>query len=185
MKNPPPATQEGTDWFYRQLVQSDFMKNADEQGFPIGFEALHLRKDFLDQGVEPYAFMEHRFDAGADQTVLGYIHRCIGKTEFVKLRSVTPRYLRCTRDIDCRMCPTAINCAQIPCWQKGMRLGYLRVPPMEMPDINKHLKSGICSLHGGPTRMDLRYCTPDIGNALNGINQLCLGLVRPSFRTAM
>ena len=30
MEHPPPATQDGADWFYRQLVQSDFMILADE-----------------------------------------------------------------------------------------------------------------------------------------------------------
>ena len=58
MKHPPPATQEGADWFYRQLVQSEFMKRADEQRFSTGLEALHFIQDFLDQGFESWTFQD-------------------------------------------------------------------------------------------------------------------------------
>ena len=40
MKHPPPATQAGAEWFYRQLVQSDFMILADETRISTGLEAL-------------------------------------------------------------------------------------------------------------------------------------------------
>ena len=62
MKHPPPATQEGADWFYRQLVQTNFMKLADETRISIGLETLHLIQDLLDQGFETWQFQEHRFN---------------------------------------------------------------------------------------------------------------------------
>ena len=183
MENPPPKTQEGRDWFYRQFVQTDFMKKADKGGYPLGFEALHLRKDFINAGLEPIAFMETSFDDRADQTVLGHVHRCVGKKEYIEMRNMTPRYIRCTMRIDCRMCPTALNASQLPCFEDGMRIGYFRVPAMQMADIEKHLRNGICSLHGGCTRMDLRYCGPTMGFTFNGINNMSLGLVGSNYRT--
>lgn len=88
----------------------------------------------------------------------------------MSLRAVTPRYIRCTLHLDCRMSPQAYNSVPFPCFQKGMRLGYLRVPPMMMANIYNHLKCGIASPHGGTTRLEFRYCTPRLADALNGLN---------------
>ena len=56
MKIPPPATQDGADWFYRHLVQSDFMILSDETRTSTVLEALHLIQDLLDQGFHTWQF---------------------------------------------------------------------------------------------------------------------------------
>ena len=119
--------------------------------------------------------METSFDDRADQTVLGHVHRCVGQKEYIEMRNMMPRYIRCTMRIDCRMCPTAVNASQLACFEDGMRIGYFRVPAMQMADIEKRLRNGICSLHGGCTRMDLRYCGPSMGFTFNGINNMSWG----------
>lgn len=50
---------------------------------------------------------------------------------------------------------------------------------MLMADIYKHLKSGISSLLGGTTRMDFRYSTPRMADALHGINDFKWGWLDP------
>ena len=99
MKNPPPATQDGADCFYRQLVQSDFMILADETRTSIGLEALHLIQDLLDHDFQIWQFQERRHNVRTDKTVLAGINRCLGKYEFMNLREVTPRYIRCTMQL--------------------------------------------------------------------------------------
>ena len=41
---------------------------------------------------------------------------------------------------------------------------------MMMANIYNHLKCGIASPHGGTTRLEFRYCTPRLADALNSIN---------------
>ena len=73
MQTPPANTQAGRDEFYRMFVQTDFLKKASKEGRSLGFEALFLRKDFIEAGIEPSVFMENQLDDGTDQIVLGHM----------------------------------------------------------------------------------------------------------------
>ena len=93
MQDPPPATQDGRDEFYRTFVRSSFLKKAHKEGYSLGFEGLFLNADFTEAGIDACVYMREHYDDRADQTIFVQINRCLGKKEFLECRLVTPRYV--------------------------------------------------------------------------------------------
>lgn len=149
-------------------MQSSFLRKAHKEGYSLGFAGLFLKADFVEAGIEPCVYMEEHYDDRTDQTVLVQINRCLGKKEFLESRLVTPRYVRVSKGLDVRVSPTALNASMIP--SGPYRLVFYRVPKLHTLDIEKHLRHGIFSPHGGLARMGLRYCGPHPANIINGIN---------------
>ena len=81
---------------------------------------------------------------------------------------MTPRYVRVCKDTDVRLSPIAMNVSMIPDGPYG--LAFYRVPRMETLDIERHLRHGISSPHGGVARIDLRYCGPHPNSKIKEIN---------------
>ena len=90
---------------------------------------------------------------------------------------MTPRYVRVYKGLDVRVLPTALNASMIP--GGPYRLVFYRVPKLHTLDIEKHLRHGISSPHGGFARIDLRYVAPHAANLMNGINNMKWGWLDP------
>ena len=114
MKDPPPATQDGRDEFYRKLVRSSFLEQAHKLHYSVGLEGLFLKADFSGAGIDFCFYTKEQYDDRTDQTVLVQINRCLGKKEFLECRQMTPRYVRVSKGMDVRATPTVSKASMIP-----------------------------------------------------------------------